>query len=219
MKSCYLVDTHAHLDMSPLSSSIAAVLERAEEAGVRQVITIGIDNDSSRRAVDIAMANPGVFASVGVHPHDAAAADASVIDGLVSLSRENPEKVVAWGEIGLDYAKEYSPRNVQKKLFTLQIGAACEVGLPLVIHARDANEDVLEILSDELQPGCRGVFHCFSGDTAVAKKVLDLGFYISVTGVVTFKNAAVTRDVVKYVPARRLLVETDAPFLSPVPFR
>ncbi len=219
MKSCYLVDTHAHLDMSPLGHNISAVLERAAEQGVRQVITIGIDQKTSARALEIAREHPDVYSSVGVHPHDAEGTDATVIDSLVNLARENLSKVVAWGETGLDYAKEYSPRNVQKEVFAMQIDAACALGLPLVIHARDANEDALAILSSRLKQGCTGVFHCFSGDRAVAERVLDLGFYISVTGVVTFKNAEVTRDVVRYVPADRLLVETDAPFLSPVPFR
>ncbi len=219
MKSCYLVDTHAHLDMSPLSDNVAAVLQRAAEAGVRQVITIGIDEKSSARALELACANPDVYSSVGVHPHDATSADASVIARLAAMASENPSEVVAWGETGLDYAKEYSPREIQKEVFAMQIDAACELGLPLVIHARDANEDALDILSARLKQGCKGVFHCFSGDREVAKRVLDLGFYISVTGVVTFKNAEVTRDVVRYVPSDRLLVETDAPFLSPVPFR
>ncbi len=215
----YLVDTHAHLDMEPLSSNLPEVLERARQADVAQIITIGIDEHSSMKAVDIAARHQNVFSSVGVHPHDAANADQGVIDRLKALCVENPATVVAWGEVGLDYAKEYSPRKVQKHLFALQIAAACELGLPLIIHARDANEDALDILSAELKPGCTGVFHCFSGDTAVAERVLDLGFHISVTGVVTFKNAEVIRQVVAYVPEDRLLVETDAPFLSPVPFR
>ncbi len=219
MKSCYLVDTHAHLDMSPLDSTVSEVLERAAEQGVRQVITIGIDEKSSVKALETALEHAEVFSTVGVHPHDAAGIRAPVIEGLAAMARENSSKVKAWGETGLDYAKEYSPRSVQKDVFAMQIDAACELGLPLVIHARDANEDALDVLSARLKPGCTGVFHCFSGDRAVARRVLDLGFFISVTGVVTFKNAAVTRDVVRYVPADRLLVETDAPFLSPVPFR
>ena len=121
--------------------------------------------------------------------------------------------------MGLDYAKEYSPRNVQKEIFARQVAEAASLSLPLIIHARDANEDALEILSSELPEGAAGVFHCFSGDRDIARRVLDLGFYISVTGVVTFKNARDLRDVVEFCPLDRLLVETDAPFLSPVPFR
>lgn len=219
MNQCYLVDTHLHLDMSPLGEAIPDVVRRARKAGVMQMITIGIDEDSSFRAVEIALSHDAVYAAVGVHPHDAVDIDVSVFERLREAAVENPGRVVAWGETGLDYAKSYSPVAVQKAVFSNQVEIACELGLPLIIHAREASDDALDLLGACLTPGCSGVFHCFSGDIPIAKRVLDLGFYISVTGVVTFKNAQLTRDVVRYVPADRLLVETDAPFLSPVPFR
>ncbi len=205
--------------MKPLSKDVAGAVSRAADEGVRQIITIGIDEGSSVQAVEIASTYEHVYSTVGVHPHDAANSDLSVIERLRGLAVKNAGNVVAWGEVGLDYAKEYSPRDVQKRLFSMQIGAAGELGLPLIIHARDANQDAIDILRAESSPGQRGVFHCFSGDIDIARRVLDLGFYISVTGVVTFKNAQVLRDVVSFCPSDRLLVETDAPFLSPVPFR
>lgn len=219
METCYIVDTHAHLDMKPLSSDVDAVIRRASDDGVRQIITIGIDRLSSKRAVEIASEHPNVYASVGIHPHDAAKSDIDVIEFLQELASSHSDKVVAWGEVGLDYAKEYSPRHIQKDIFARQISAASALSLPLIIHAREANNDALDILASELEPGAKGVFHCFSGDIDVARRVLDMGFYISVTGVVTFKNAQGLRDVVAFCPSDRLLVETDAPFLSPVPFR
>lgn len=219
MNQCVLVDTHVHLDMSPLGGALSDVIQRARDAGVMQMITIGIDGESSLRAVEIALSHDAVYAAVGVHPHDAADINASTLEMLRVTAAENPGRVVAWGETGLDYAKAYSPVAVQKDIFSRQVEIACELELPLIIHAREASHDALDVLTESLTPGCSGVFHCFSGDISVAKKVLDLGFYISVTGVVTFKNAQLTRDVVRYVPSDRLLLETDAPFLSPVPFR
>ena len=219
MNSEYLVDTHIHLDISPLDADVAGVVARAAEVGVRQMITIGIDETSSSRAVAYATEFDNVYAAVGVHPHDASRVDDETFMRLERLAVSGRGSVVAWGEVGLDYAKEYSPRQVQQDVFARQIELACSLSLPLIIHARDANEDALAILEDSSRKGMNGVFHCFSGDVDIARRVLDLGFYISITGVVTFKNADVTRKVAAFVPDDRLLLETDSPFLSPVPFR
>ncbi len=219
MNSEYLVDTHVHLDISPLDSDVAGVMARAAEAGVCQVITIGIDEASSKRAIACAAEFENVFASVGVHPHDASRVNEGTFMRLESLAASCRDNLVAWGEVGLDFAKEYSPRQAQMEVFVTQIELARSLSLPLVIHARDANKEALEILEGSGRRGITGVFHCFSGDVDVARRVLDLGFYISITGVVTFRNADVTREVAAFVPEDRLLLETDSPFLSPVPFR
>ncbi len=211
-----LIDTHAHLDMPPLSSEPEEVMTRARSQGISQVITIGIDPESSGRAVDLARNLTGVYAAVGIHPHDALKTTDQELSRIAALARE--QVVVAWGEIGLDFVKDYSPRGIQLSVFRSQLEMASAAGLPVIIHDRGAHEDVLEILQ-EYKGRISGVIHCFSGDIKVARKVLDLGFHLSVTGVVTFPKADDLREVVAYVPLDRLMLETDSPFLSPVPFR
>ncbi len=212
------IDTHAHLDLAPLKGNEEEVLSRAGKADVVQVISVGIDLSSSRAAVAYANRFPGVFATVGVHPHDAKGVGPTELDELRSLAVR--EGVVAWGEIGLDYAKEYSPASVQRKVFDEQLTIARELELPVVIHDREAHDHCLEILSGYAgSGGVAGVVHCFSGGVDFAAKVLDLGLFISVTGVITFKKAEQLREVVSFVPLDRIFIETDSPFLSPVPFR
>ena len=212
-----LIDTHAHLDIPPLSEDQSGAISRAEKVGVCQIITIGIDLASSKRNVDLAKQFSQVYAAVGIHPHDAKGASNWVYKELLELA--GISNVVAWGEIGLDFAKEYSPRDIQRKVFRQQIQMAGQVDLPIIIHDRDAHVETVEILREEAAGTLRGVMHCFSGDGEVAKKVLDLGLFISITGIVTFSKAEVVKEVVRYVPLERLLIETDSPFLSPVPFR
>lgn len=213
----YFVDTHVHLDIPPLSEDQTGAISRAEKAGVCQIITIGTDLASSKKSLELAEQFPQVYAAVGIHPHDAKGASDEVVKELLELA--GISNVVAWGEIGLDFVKEYSPRDIQRKVFRKQIQMAGQVDLPIIIHDRDAHIETVEILSEEAAGNLRGVMHCFSGDVEVAKKVLDLGLFISITGVVTFPKAEVVKEVVRYVPLERLLIETDSPFLSPVPYR
>ena len=216
MSALDLIDTHAHLDISPLSNQVEDALLRAKEAGVSQVITVGIDMESSERVVALAEKYHQVFAAVGIHPHDAKNASESVFGKLKGLAKG--QKVVAWGEVGLDYAKKYSSEKVQKRVFKLQLGCARESELPVIIHDRDAHEDVLKILKVHGR-GIKGVFHCFSGDIDFLREILDMGFYVSVTGIITFPKAEGLREVIRYVPLDSLFLETDCPFLSPAPFR
>ncbi len=212
-----LVDTHCHLDMLGDEAAVAAALERASRAGVSTVITIGIDEPSSRAAVAIARRHAGVWAAVGIHPHEAKSADDDTYRCLAELAAD--PVVVAYGEIGMDLAKRYSPAPVQEDQFRRQLQLAAELDLPVVIHDREAHDQVLAIIDEVGLPPAGGVMHCFSGDVSLARQVLDRGLVVSIPGIVTFKNAAALQEVVRFVPLDRLVVETDAPFLAPVPFR
>ena len=212
-----LIDTHCHLDMPDYQANLDQVLADASRCGVTRIITIGIDFTSSRRAVELAQCYEGVYAAIGIHPHDAEATDEETFRLLVELTAA--PKVVGYGEIGLDYAKNYSPKDVQLRVFARQLELAKELHLPLIIHDRDAHEDTLRLLRDKGPFPQGGVMHCFSGDAELAEQVLDLGFYVSIPGIVTFPNAAMMREAVQKVPIDRLVLETDGPFLAPVPFR
>lgn len=212
-----IVDTHAHLTFPELREDLEAVLARAREAGVGAIITVGTDPADSRAAVELASGTEGVWATVGVHPHDAAALSEAVLDDLAALAVS--PKVVAWGEIGLDYYRDRSPRQDQRRWFRAQVARARELSLPLVIHDREAHADTLEILKAEAGGGLRGVFHCFSGDAAFADEVLALGFQLSIPGTVTYPKNEELRRVVARVPLERCLLETDCPFLAPQPRR
>jgi TatD DNase family protein len=215
-----LVDSHAHLDMPHFDADRDSVLERARAADVRAVLTLGVDGDSSQRAVALARQYPGVYAAVGVHPHEAIHATPEVYKTLVRLARE-PEanRLIAWGEIGLDYHYNHSPPEVQRREFRRQIRLARELDLPVCIHSRDAHEDVVAILAEEKAMDVGVVMHCFSADEEIARRCLDLGCYISFAGPVTFTNARRLPAVVPLIPNDRLLIETDAPYLSPHPWR
>lgn len=210
-----LVDTHAHLDMAELAGDLAGVLERARQAGVARIITIGTDLASSRAAVALAAAHEELYATVGLHPHDARLWTEGLGTELLRLAAS--PKVVAWGEVGLDFHYMNSPREAQEAAFRAQVRLAALLGLPLSIHVREAHPEALAILEEEGY--CRGVFHCFSGGAEVARRVLALGFHLSLAGPLTFKNARKPVEVAQAVPLDRLLVETDAPYLSPVPHR
>ncbi|MFH7319340.1 TatD family hydrolase [Desulfurivibrio sp. D14AmB] len=218
-----LIDTHCHLDFPDYQDDYAAMLARAEEAGVVEIITVGIDLPTSRQAVALAQTAVGeesnlkVHATVGVHPHHVNELVEGDYRRLRALASSPP--VVAYGEIGLDYAKEYSPAPLQRRHFAAQVQLARELGLPLIIHDREAHADTLAILNEAGPLPAGGVMHCFSGDAALAEQVIDMGFYISITGVITFKTAATLREAVSRVPLDRLLLETDGPFLAPVPHR
>lgn len=212
-----LIDSHTHLDMKKFDSDRDQVIERALSAGVRQIITIGIDTKSSMKAVALTERYPSVFASAGIHPHKADRADFHDLKHIALLARR--EKVVAIGEIGLDFYRNLSSRKKQRELFHQQLDIALSVDLPVVIHDREAHEEVLETLSSFKRNGFKGVIHCFSGDYNLAKTFIGMGYYISIPGTVTVKNARQMQDVAARIPSSKMLLETDAPFLAPLPHR
>lgn len=210
-----LIDSHAHLEMKEFESDRRAVIERAARAGVECIVTVGTNLALSRKALSIARQYDHVYATVGVHPHDVSRAGDKTFDDLKDLARD--PKVVAYGEIGLDYFRNLSPRETQKEMFGKQLALAAELKLPVIIHDRDAHEDTLAMVKAS---GVRcGVFHCFSGDWAMARHCIDLGFYISVPGVVTYDKSKVLHDVVRQAPLDSMLLETDCPYLTPEPHR
>ena len=210
------IDSHAHLEMEEFDGDRDKVLRRASETGLTHIVTVGTDLQSSEKALHLSEINPSVFPAVGFHPHNAKNADSASMNALVSLAK-NP-RVVAWGEIGLDLFWRHSPPQVQLEVFEQQLDMANRLGLPVIIHSREANDEVLRVLKNREGPG-KGVIHCFSGNYDMAMAFIDLGYLISIPGTVTYKNASVTQDVVRKAPLERLLVETDAPFLAPIPFR
>jgi len=212
-----LIDTHTHLDDARFDGDRDAVITRAREAGVEAFITIGCDLATSRAAVSLADRYPFIYATVGVHPHEVKCIGDDWYDELRRLAQH--PKVVAYGEIGLDYHYNHSPPKLQRDRFREQVCLARELRLPLVIHTREAQEDTIKILKEEKGSEVGGVFHCFSGDAWLAKDALNLGFFLSFSGVVTFQNATMLRDIMKTVPMDRLLVETDCPYLTPAPHR
>ena len=212
-----IIDTHCHLDMLADDEKLEPIIQSANAAGVKQIITVGIDLQSSQKAVQYAEQYPGVYATIGVHPHNVASITDTYLEQLIKLA-DHP-KVVAYGEIGLDFVKLYAPKKTQLEQFERQVELAKNLDLPLVIHDREAHDDILTILKKALPFPVGGVMHCFSGNLHYAKKILDLGFYISIPGVVTFNKAANLQEVTKNVPVSALLLETDAPFLAPVPMR
>ncbi|MGA2070691.1 MAG: TatD family hydrolase [Sedimentisphaerales bacterium] len=211
-----LIDAHCHLTYEPFAD-IEAVLKRSIEAGVTGWVTIGTDLADSQKAVELAGRFENMFATVAIHPHNAKSADQSTIAQIKGLARS--KKVVAIGETGLDLHYDFSPPRQQQDSFVRHLEIAKELNLPVVIHSREAFDETMEILKAH-ESGMKGlVFHCYSGNRPQAKIVLDKGWHISLTGVVTFKNAETTREVAKYVPLDRLMIETDAPYLSPEPMR
>jgi len=211
-----LTDSHAHLDDPAFEADRDQLVPRARAAGVTQIITVGTDVEGSRRACDLAAANDGVWAAIGCHPHEADKYRDDV-SGLRDLAQR--PKVVAIGETGLDYAKKFASIENQKILFRAHLKLAAETGLAVVIHCRDAHEDVRAILKEELKPGARVVIHCFSGNARDAAAYLEFGCVLSIAGPVTFTNANGLRAAIQDVPLDKLLVETDCPYLTPVPHR
>lgn len=214
-----LVDSHCHLDFPELAGEIDAVMARAKQSGVGLFLTISTSLETFPRVLAVAEALPQVYCTVGVHPHEAATSTrADQVDRLIALAQH--PKVVGIGETGLDYYYEHSPREAQATAFRAHMAAAQETGLPLIVHSRDADEDTGLMLNQAAKGGrLRGLLHCFSSGEALANQALDLGFLISFSGILTFKNAEPIRQIATRVPQERLLVETDAPFLAPVPFR
>jgi len=203
--------------MPDFKRDLDKVLQRAKEWGVEYIFTVGTEKKDWARVLEIAHSYPSVYAILGVHPHHAKEIDDESYLLLKKLCRN--EKVKAYGEIGLDFYRNLSSREVQLKRFREQIGLARELGLPIVVHDREAHQETLEILKSEKAKECGGIIHCFSGDDEMAKTCIEMGFYISVPGSITYKNAGGFQEVVKQIPLDSLLIETDAPFLAPVPFR
>ena len=213
-----LVDSHCHLDFPDFADDIDGVVARARDAGVGAMLTICTRLSRFDEVLAIAEARDDVWCSVGVHPHEAAEEGVGEPSRLLELARH--DKVVGFGETGLDYYYEHSPREAQQRSFRAHIAAARETGLPLIVHTRDADEDTAGILAEEHANGAfTGLIHCFSSSRELAEKALELGLYISISGIVTFKKAEALRETVRAVPLERLLVETDAPYLAPVPYR
>jgi len=212
-----LVDSHCHLDDKRFTEDLDAVLDRAAAAGVTRILTIGTGDGPPEidRAVRLAERYPQVFASVGVHPHDAAKVTPQTYDDLRALVAH--AKVIAFGEIGLDYHYDFSPREVQREVFIEQLRIAQAANLPVTIHTREAWDDTMSILREHHSGS--GVMHCFTGDPAQAREALALGFHLSYGGVLTFRTAENVRDSARITPADRLLIETDAPYLAPIPHR
>ncbi len=217
------VDSHCHIDGEAFDADRDEIVQCAKDAGVAAMLTIGTGNPYNgeiERAVKVAEQYENVFAAVGVHPHDAKEYDEKAENHLIDLVKSS-SKVIAWGEIGLDFYYDHSPRDVQFDVFRRQIRIARKLDLPIIIHSRDADDETVEILTEECAvPDFRGgIMHCFGGSAAMAEKLMNIGFLISFAGNVTFKKAENLREAARIVPLDKLLIETDCPFLSPVPFR
>jgi TatD DNase family protein len=213
-----LVDSHCHLDFPELAGDFAGVMARATTAGVGTMLTICTQLSRFDGIRAIAEQHDDIWCSVGVHPHEAGEEGVGEPSRLLELAQH--PKVVGFGETGLDYYYEHSPRAAQQRSFRAHIAAAREAGLPLIVHTRDADGDTAGILAEEHAKGpFTGLIHCFSSGPELAEKVLDIGFYISISGIVTFNKADALRETVRGLPLERLLVETDAPYLAPVPYR
>jgi TatD DNase family protein len=211
-----LIDSHAHLEMKEFDSDREDVIRRAESEGIDFIVTVGTNLNLSLKAVTLAEKHENIYATIGIHPHDVAKTDNKTLDALKELVHTR-KKIVAYGEIGLDYFRNISSQEKQLESFGLQLELAKELDLPVVIHDREAHQQSLEtVRSSGVR---RGVFHCFSGDYEMAQKCMDLGFYISIPGVVTFDKSKTLQDVAARIPLSSMLLETDAPYLTPVPHR
>lgn len=209
-----IFDSHAHYDDERFDEDRAQVLAGLAESGVSRVLNVGCDLTSSQNSIALADAHTFMYASVGVHPHNATDLDRALLDTLAHMTTH--PKVCALGEIGLDYYYDYSPRDIQKRAFEEQLALAKELDIPVIIHSRDAAQDTMEILK-KYRP--KGIVHCYSGSLEMAKEILHLDMYLGFTGVLTFKNARKAVEVVDYAPVDRLLIETDCPYMAPEPCR
>ena len=216
------VDSHCHIDGAEYDADREEVIRRARDAGVTTMLNVGTGDPHSgafERAVELAEKHTDIYAAVGVHPHDAKLFTDQAEQRLLDLVKQS-RQVIAWGEIGLDYHYDHSPRDVQRKVFERQLRLARLLELPVVIHSREANDDTIAILREEMAGYERGgVLHCFGGSLVMATSAIDLGFFISFAGNLTFKKAEDLRSIAQQLPLDRLLIETDCPYLTPVPFR
>lgn len=212
-----LVDTHAHLQDEDLKKDLPQVLKRAEEAGVEKIICVGYDVKSSQEALNIARQHRQVYAVVGIHPHDAQHLDDEALKQLYTMAKD--PRVVAIGEIGLDFYRDLSPRDKQRQAFTAQIKLAQELAKPIVIHDRDAHQEVMQIIKAEKAGRNQGIMHCYSGSLPLAGELIKAGFYLSFAGPLTFKNARKAQETAARIPMDKILIETDCPYLTPEPWR
>lgn len=214
-----IIDSHAHLDYPQFADELSQVIARAGDAGVERIISIGVKLSTADAPRKIAEHYDNVWFSVGVHPHEAGSeVDACNPDAFLALA--NHPKCVAIGEAGLDYFYDHAPRDLQAQSFRTQIQVARQLDLPIIVHARDADNDMADIIEDEMKKGVfSGVLHCFSSGTDLARRAVDVGFYVSFSGILTFNKSDELRAIAAEIPADRLLVETDAPFLAPMPHR
>ena len=211
------IDSHAHLEMSDYDHDRDEMIKRALYQGIEKIVTIGIDKKECAQAIELAATYPFIYVALGLHPHNAKKSDNNLFDFIKANVRH--KSVVALGEMGLDFFKNWSPRYDQIRCFHDQLALARELKLPTIIHDRDAHEETLRILREERAWESGGVIHCFSGDFKMAVACIDMGFFISIPGTITFKNATSLQEVVNKIPLENILIETDAPFLAPVPFR
>jgi len=216
------IDSHCHIDGPEYDADRDDVIARARDAGVTTMLNVGTgDPHSGRfdRAVELAEKHPEIFCAIGVHPHDAKLFDEGAEAHLINLAKQG-SRVIAWGEIGLDYHYDHSPREIQREVFRRQLLIAIELNFPVVIHSREADDETIAILREELSGYERaGVLHCFGGSMQMAQEAIELGFFISFAGNLTFKKADDLRTIARQLPLDRLLVETDCPYLTPEPFR
>ncbi len=216
------IDSHCHIDGAEYDADREDVISRAHDAGVTTMLNVGTGDPHSgafERAVELAEKHQDIYAAVGVHPHDAKLFDERAEQRLLDLAKQS-QRVIAWGEIGLDYHYDHSPREVQREVFRQQLRRARSLELPVIIHSREADDDTIAILREELTDhGRGGVMHCFGGSLLMAKSAIELGFFISFAGNLTFKKAPDLREIARQLPLDRLMIETDCPYLTPVPFR
>lgn len=212
-----LIDSHVHLDDERFDGDRDILINSLKDNKIELVINIGADMNSSMSSIELSKRYDNIYAAIGVHPHSASEMTEKTLDELREMSKE--DKVIAIGEIGLDYYYDNSPRDIQRKWFREQLELAKELDLPVIIHSRDATKETYDIIKEVQDGTLRGVLHCFSGSVEVAMEYIKLGFYISIGGTVTFKNARVVREVAEAVPLDKLLIETDCPYLTPEPYR
>jgi len=212
-----LIDSHAHLNDERFDDDREQLINNLERNGVEIVLNIGYDLESSKTSVELAKKHSMIYAAIGTHPHDVKDMTEETLDIYKSLSSE--DKVLAIGEIGLDYHYDNSPRDLQKIWFREQIRLAKSLDLPYIVHDREAHEDIFNIMKEELYSGARGILHCYSGDVELAREFIKMGFLISLAGPITFKNSKTAKRVALEIPLEHLLIETDAPYLAPEPFR
>ncbi|WP_335872085.1 TatD family hydrolase [Bacillus sp. 2205SS5-2] len=212
-----LFDTHVHLNVDQFNDDLEEVVQRAKEAGVEKMVVVGFDRPTIERAIELVNTYAHLYASIGWHPVDAVDMKDEDLDWIKQLSSH--PKVVALGEMGLDYHWDKSPAAIQKEVFRKQIRLAKEVKLPIVIHNREATQDIVDILKEEEACEVGGIMHCYSGSVEIAKACIDMNFFISLGGPVTFKNAKKPKEVAKEIPLESLLIETDCPYLAPHPYR
>lgn len=214
-----IFETHTHFDDKAFDEDRDEAIKASVDAGVSRIVNVGASMDSSKTSVELALKYPEIYAAVGVHPEDCESLTEEDIQILKNYALDKGNKVVAVGEIGLDYYWDEPQRDIQKKWFVRQLQLSKEVNLPIIVHSREAAKDTLDIIKEEHNGSTGGVIHCFSYGIEMAKEYLDMGYYLGVGGVVTFKNGRKLKDVVEYTPIDRIVVETDSPYLAPVPNR